>query len=158
MLVVGEEQVVQRVGLGDQARHDQRRVVAGLLELVGKDGKPGVEALEPGARRGPRQDREVIGPAAERDPHDAGEDVGRGPSRELGRPQPGQLGMSAEGRPPASRETDAEPGADPEPHEEAQGQRQDGDERVGDHEAVVRIRIRQGEVDRAFGSIRPAST
>lgn len=158
MLVVGQEELVQCVGFGNEAGHDQRRVVAGRLELVRERGEAGVEALEPGARRTARQDRQLVGPVAERDAHDAGEDVRRGTGGELGRPEPGQLGVRAEGGTSTSCETDAEPGADPEAHQEPQGQRQASNERVWDHDAVVRIRIRQGEVDSAVASIRPAST
>jgi len=90
--------------------------------------------------------------------HDAGEDVGGGAPRELGRPQARQLRVGPELGPPTCGEPERVGGADPEAHKEPQGQRQDRDERISDHDATVRILIRQGEAVRAFGSIRPAST
>ena len=158
MLVVGEEHLVQRVGFGDEPGHDQRRVVAGGLELVRQDGEPLVKRCQPGARCAPRQHRQVEGLPAQDDADDAGEDVGRGARGELGRPEARQLGVRPERGASTSGEADADPGASPEPHEEAQGQRQSGCEEVRDHDAVARIRIRQGEVDSAFASMRPAST
>jgi len=49
VLVVREEHVVQRVGLGDEPGHDRRRIVAGRLELGRQIGESGVQAVEPGA-------------------------------------------------------------------------------------------------------------
>lgn len=113
MLVVAEQHLVERVGLSDEAGHDRGGVVAGSLEIDREVGEARIEALEPGARRGPRQDGQLVDRAAQRDPDDAREDVGRGPRRQLLGPQPCQLGVGAKVCPAPLDEREGVAGARP---------------------------------------------
>jgi hypothetical protein len=59
---------------------------------------------------------------------------------------------------PAGHQPKSEGGPRPRAQDEPEREGEDRDERIADHDAVSRIRIRQGEAVKASGSIRPAST
>jgi hypothetical protein len=122
--VIVEEHVEEGVGFRHESDHDLGGIVARLLEVGAESGEAQVERLEPAPCRAAREHREQIGAAAEGDPDDARQDVGRRALGQLRGPEPAELRGGGESGPLSSGEPQPGSRADHCPDDEAETERE----------------------------------